>query len=54
MTLQSKEKLLKHGVAGGTPAGAKDLWPHLQAPWLVGEVEPGRMHGGPIVKHRIR
>ena len=39
MTLQSKEKLLKHGVAGGTPAGAKDLWPHLQAPWLVGEVE---------------
>ena len=31
-----KEKLLKHGVAG-MPAGAKDLWPHLQAPWLVGE-----------------
>lgn len=31
-----KEKLLKHGVAG-MPAGAKDLWPHLQAPWLVSE-----------------
>ena len=25
-----KEKLLKRGV-GGAPAGAKDLWPHLQA-----------------------
>jgi len=26
----TKEKLLKRGV-GGAPAGAKDLWPHLQA-----------------------
>lgn len=38
-----KEKLLKRGV-GGAPAGARDLWPHLQAFRKHGH-SAGEFHG---------